>query len=140
MASAGRHRKSSGPLDQDLEILGFPRAVLRVSADAPLADWIVRIGDIAPDGSVTQVAAAGLNGAQRKSSEEPQPLVPGQVYKLEFDLHFLDISQGTPHPPGCQQRALADDMADTSRNDPHTECRRRRSIACGFAGDATTFV
>jgi predicted acyl esterase len=76
------------PLDRDLEILGFPRAVLHVSADAPLADWIVRISDIAPDGTVTQVAGAGLNGAQRKSSEKPVALVPGQVYTLEFDLHF----------------------------------------------------
>lgn len=76
------------PLDQDLEILGFPRAVLHVSADAPLANWMVRISDVAPDGTVTQVAGAGLSGAQRKSSEEPEALVPGQVYKLEFDLHF----------------------------------------------------
>jgi predicted acyl esterase len=78
----------SDPLDQDLEILGFPRAMLKVSADAPLANWIVRISDIAPDGTVTQVAGAGLSGAQRKSSEEPEALVPGQVYKLEYDLHF----------------------------------------------------
>jgi len=78
----------SDPLEQNLEILGFPRAILFVSADAPLANWIVRISDIAPDGTVTQVAGAGLNGAQRKSSEEPEALVPGQVYKLEFDLHF----------------------------------------------------
>lgn len=78
----------SDPLEQDLEILGFPRAILHVSADASLANWIVRISDIAPDGTVTQVAGAGLNGAHRKSSEEPQALVPGQVYKLEFGLHF----------------------------------------------------
>jgi hypothetical protein len=78
----------SDPLEQDLEILGFPRAILHVSADAPLANWIVRISDIAPDGTVTQVAGAGLSGAHRKSSEQPEALVPGQVYKLEFDLHF----------------------------------------------------
>jgi predicted acyl esterase len=78
----------SDPLEQDLEILGFPRAILYVSADAPLANWIVRISDIAPDGTVTQVAGAGLSGAHRTSSEEPEALVPGQVYKLEFDLHF----------------------------------------------------
>ncbi|MGB6865689.1 MAG: CocE/NonD family hydrolase, partial [Candidatus Aminicenantaceae bacterium] len=78
----------SDPLDQDLEILGFPRAILHVSSDTPLANWIVRISDIEPDGTATQVAGAGLSGAQRKSSEEPEALVPGQVYKLEFDLHF----------------------------------------------------
>jgi len=78
----------SAPLEQDLEILGFPRAVLHVSADAPLANWIVRISDIAPDGTATQVAGAGLSGAQRESSEQPEALVPGRVYKLEYDLHF----------------------------------------------------
>ncbi len=78
----------SAPLQQDLEILGFPRAILHVSADAPLANWIVRVSDIAPDGTVTQVAGAGISGAHRKSSEEPESLVPGQLYKLEYDLHF----------------------------------------------------
>jgi len=75
-------------LEHDLEILGFPRAVLHVSADAPLANWIVRVSDIAPDGTVTQVAGAGMSGAQRGSSEEPESLVPGQPFKLEYDLHF----------------------------------------------------
>ncbi len=76
------------PLEQDLEILGFPRAILHVSADAPLANWFVRVCDIAPDGTVTQVAGAGINGAHRKSSEKPEPLVPGQMFRLEYDLHF----------------------------------------------------
>ena len=76
------------PLEKDLEILGFPRAILYVSADVPQAHWIVRLSDVAPDGTVTQVAGAGLNGAHRNSAEKPEALVPGQVYKLEFDLHF----------------------------------------------------
>jgi predicted acyl esterase len=78
----------SDPLEQDLEILGFPRAILHVSADAPLVNWIVRVSDIAPDGTVTQVAGAGMSGAHRKSSEEPESLVPGQLHRLEYDLHF----------------------------------------------------
>lgn len=78
----------SDPLENDLEILGFPRAVLHVSADTPQANWIVRVSDIAPDGTVTQVAGAGINGAHRLSSEKPEPLVPGKLYKLEYDLHF----------------------------------------------------
>ena len=78
----------SDPLEQDLEILGFPRAILHVSADAPLANWIVRISDIAADGTVTQVGGAGASGSHRKSSEKPEALVPDQVYTLEFDLHF----------------------------------------------------
>lgn len=78
----------SGVLEQDLEILGMPRAELRASADAPLANWFARLSDVAPDGSVTLVAAAGLSGAQRESDKAPRPLQPGQVYELAVDMHF----------------------------------------------------
>jgi hypothetical protein len=78
----------SATLDEDVEILGFPRAVLNVAADAPTANWFVRVSDIAPDGTVTQVAGAGLNGAHRISAEKPMALVPGEEFTLEYDLHF----------------------------------------------------
>jgi hypothetical protein len=78
----------TAPLSEDLEILGLPRALLRVSADAPLADWIARLSDVAPDGTVTQVAAAGFNGAHRVSAEQPRPIEPGRPFDLEIEMHF----------------------------------------------------
>jgi putative CocE/NonD family hydrolase len=78
----------SAPLDEEVEILGFPRAFLNASADAPLASWVVRLSDVAPDGSVTQVAGAGFNGAHRNSSQTPEALEPGREYPLEIELHF----------------------------------------------------
>jgi hypothetical protein len=48
----------------------------------------VRLSDVAPDGTVTLVAGAGLNGAHRESAEKPSPLKPGRVYGLEIDMHF----------------------------------------------------
>ena len=78
----------SAPLDKDTEILGFPRAVLNVSADAPAANWFVRVSDISPDGTVTQVAGGGLKSAHRDSAEKPVALVPGEEFTLEYDLHF----------------------------------------------------
>jgi len=41
--------------------------LLQASATAPLADWFARLSDVAPDGTVTQITGAGLNGAQRDS-------------------------------------------------------------------------
>jgi hypothetical protein len=76
------------PLSEDVEILGLPLARLQVSADAPLANWFVRLGDVAPDGTVTQVAGAGQNGAHRESAENPKALVPGQTFPLEIQMHF----------------------------------------------------
>ena len=75
-------------LKEDLEILGLPKAILRVSADAPHANWFVRISDVAPDGSVTQVAGAGFNGTHRESARDPKALKPGEVFPLEIELHF----------------------------------------------------
>ena len=76
------------PLDGDLEILGLPRALLRVSADAPQAHWFARLNDVAPDGSVTLVASAGHNGAHRVSAREPKPIEPGRSFPLEIEMHF----------------------------------------------------
>ena len=76
------------PLPEDLEILGLPRAMLRVSADAPLAHWFARINDVAPDGTVTLVANAGQNGAHRESAREPKAIEPGKAFPLEIELHF----------------------------------------------------
>ena len=78
----------SAPLTEPRAILGFPRARLNVSADAPLANWIVRLSDVAPDGRVTQVAGAAFSGAQRNSAEHPELLQPGTVYPIEIEMHF----------------------------------------------------
>ena len=78
----------SDVLPDDLAILGRPRVTLQAAADAPLADWFVRLSDVAPDGQVTLVTGAGINGAQRNSTSHPEDLVPGKVYPLSIDLHL----------------------------------------------------
>lgn len=76
------------PLEEPVEILGLPKALLRVSADAPLADWFARVNDVAPDGTVTLVANAGQNGSHRESSRDPRAIEPGKPFPLEIELHF----------------------------------------------------
>jgi putative CocE/NonD family hydrolase len=76
------------PLDTDTEILGLPIAHLNVSADAPRANWVVRLSDVAPDGSVTQVAGAAFNGTHRDSAREPSDIVPGEEFDLDIEMHF----------------------------------------------------
>ncbi len=78
----------SAPLPEDLAILGRPRAQLQASSSAPLADWFARLSDVAPDGSVTLVTGAGLNGAQRESSADPKDLEPGKTYLLDIEMHM----------------------------------------------------
>ncbi|HEV7499737.1 MAG TPA: CocE/NonD family hydrolase, partial [Vicinamibacteria bacterium] len=78
----------SAPLPEDLEILGFPKALLRGSADAPQANWFARLSDVAPDGQVTLVTGAGLSGAQRESAEHPSALERGRLYPFDVEMHF----------------------------------------------------
>ena len=78
----------SPPLDSDVAILGHPQASLRVSATAKLADWFARLSDVAPDGTVTQITGAGINGAQRESMSKPRDLEPGKVYPLSIEMHL----------------------------------------------------
>lgn len=78
----------SAPLDHEVAILGRPHALLRASATAPLADWFARLSDVAPDGTVTQITGAGLNGAQRDSMTEPRDLEPGKFYPLDIEMHL----------------------------------------------------
>lgn len=78
----------SAPLEEDLEILGFPHAILTVAANATRANWIARLSDIAPDGTVTQVTGAAMNGTHRLSAREPKAIVPGEPFALDIEMHF----------------------------------------------------
>lgn len=80
---------TSNPLHSDLEILGFPRAVLFVSATAPCANWIVRLCDVAPDGTSRLVSKGILNGTHRHSHTHPEPLEPGQIYELAVEMECI---------------------------------------------------
>jgi uncharacterized protein len=78
----------STPLEADVSMLGFAHVRLLATADAPLANWYVRLEDVAEDGRVTAITGAGLAGAQRHSMEHPEPLTPGKEYVLDLDLHL----------------------------------------------------
>jgi predicted acyl esterase len=76
------------PLEQDLVVVGMPRAELVASADTPLAHWFCRLCDVAHDGASTLVAGGGLNGAHRESPTRPHALVPGEWYRLTVEMRF----------------------------------------------------
>jgi uncharacterized protein len=78
----------SAPLAAEVTMFGRAHVRLLAAADARLADWFVRLEDVADDGRVTAITGAGLNGAQRRSMDEPEPLVPGTEYALDLDLYL----------------------------------------------------
>jgi len=87
----------SAPVSGEVEILGLPRAILNVSADAPMAHWFARLSDVAPDGTVTLVAGAGFNGTHRDSARDPKPIEPGRPFTLDIEMHFTSWTFAPGH-------------------------------------------
>jgi hypothetical protein len=79
----------TGRLTNDVEILGHPRAELHVSCTAPVANWIVRLCDVAPDGTSTLVTKGILSGTHRVSHSNPTPLAPAAIYKMVIKLKVV---------------------------------------------------
>ena len=117
---------------------GVRTRLLRASATAPLADWFARLSDVAPDGTVTQITGAGINGAQRDSMSEPRDLEPGKVYPLDIEMHLTSwvFPEGTSHSRGDFECFVADDVADSLRDDDFAGTRRERWVADCVAGCA----
>jgi uncharacterized protein len=82
---------TSAPLDADLDILGRAIVVLAWESPVDVATAVVRLQDVAPDGTPFQVSAGILNLTHRLSHEEPKPLEPGMVHAVHVAL------RGTAH-------------------------------------------
>ena len=92
----------SGKLDKDITIAGPTIASLQVSTSGTDADWVVKLIDVFPDDSLG-VARSGvplggyqmlvrgdvIRGKFRNSFSKPEPFVPNEVTKVEFELRDL---------------------------------------------------
>lgn len=77
---------TSEPLGEDMEVIGHPVAVLHVSSAAEVAAFVVKLCDVAPDGTSALVTKGFLNATHRESHVEPSPLEPGAIYELNVEL------------------------------------------------------
>ena len=78
----------SKPLEADEEILGYPLARIRVSANVAVAKLAVRLTELTPEGKSWLVSYGILNLTHRDSHEHPAPLVPGELYDVEVPLYM----------------------------------------------------
>ncbi|WP_440995088.1 CocE/NonD family hydrolase [Arhodomonas sp. SL1] len=79
----------SDPLEGPVEFLGAPVVTLELACDRPLAHVAVRLNDVAPDGASGRVSYGVLNLAHRDDHENPQPLEPGQRYRVAVRLNDM---------------------------------------------------
>jgi hypothetical protein len=77
---------TSAPLEEPVEILGYPQAILHLAVSTDIATVVARLVDVAPDGTAALVTKGVLNLTHRESHECPTPVVPGQVHQLALDL------------------------------------------------------
>jgi uncharacterized protein len=73
-------------LEEELEVLGHPRLVVRVGASAAVAFLSAKLCDVFPDGTSTLVARGFLNLTRRRSLTDPEPMRPGVVEEVELEL------------------------------------------------------
>lgn len=76
------------PLTEDLEILGRPIALVRVSSSEPVAKIVVRINEVTPEGKSWSVSYGVLNLTHRDGHEFPSALEPHRRYDIEVPCYF----------------------------------------------------
>jgi putative CocE/NonD family hydrolase len=83
----------SEPLTEDITLAGPIKAVFDVATTGTDADWVVKLIDVYPSDAPGamggyQMLLAGdiLRGKFRNSLSKPEPMVPNQVTRLEFEL------------------------------------------------------
>ena len=87
----------SEPLEEPLELLGFPHVVVELAVDRPQALLAVRLCDVFPDGTSALVTRGLLNLTHRESHAEPSPLEPGRDYEVHVSLDFTAYSLPIGH-------------------------------------------
>jgi putative CocE/NonD family hydrolase len=88
---------TTAPLDDAIEILGVPEVVVHVEVDAPVATLVVRLSDVAPDGTSALVSAGLLNLTHRRSHAEPEPMRPGSVEEVRVPLRTTGYRWAAGH-------------------------------------------
>jgi len=79
-------------LNNRLEILGAPVITLDFSVDQPVAQAIVRLNDVAPDGSISRITWGAKNLCHIQSQENPEHLEANQRYTVSFKLNDICYS------------------------------------------------
>ncbi|MEX2011278.1 MAG: CocE/NonD family hydrolase [Chloroflexota bacterium] len=77
---------TSDPLESAVDVLGMPEVVLAWRSPVPVATAVVRLQDVAPDGTPIQVSAGLLNLTHRDGHERPSPLPIGDPVVVRLRL------------------------------------------------------
>ncbi|MFC3614188.1 CocE/NonD family hydrolase [Lutimaribacter marinistellae] len=77
------------PLEQDMQIMGFPILHTSVASDADQANLAAVLSMVAPDGKATLISFGVLNLTHRDGHAEPKPLPIGQSVPAQLQLNVI---------------------------------------------------
>ena len=73
-------------LTEDMEITGPISATIWASSDAKDTDFTATLTDLEPDGKAIALCEGIVRARFRNGTENPQMMVPGEIYKFEIDM------------------------------------------------------
>ena len=126
-------------LEEDLEILGVPELDLHLASDKAVAQVVVRIGDVAPDGQITRVTYQVLNLTHRDGHANPETAGAGPVRDGEGEAVGLrsSLCRRSPAASFGGHCLLADHLAlARGRNADHRHRRLGAASAGARGGDS----
>lgn len=88
---------TSAPLEEPVEVLGFPEVTLTIAVNQPQALLAVRLCDVSSSGASTLVSWGLLNLTHRDSHEHPMPLEPGRRYTVTIRLNAIGHAMPAGH-------------------------------------------
>lgn len=88
---------ATAPLDEGLEITGPIKAVLYVSSSARDTDFMAKLLDVTPDGTVYKIVQGALRARYREGFDRKVWMKPDEVYKIEIDLHATSYFYAQGH-------------------------------------------
>jgi predicted acyl esterase len=103
-AEDGRSLTFDWPLDERLELLGFPEAELEVEVDRPRALLAVRLCDVAPEGASLLVTRGLLNLREQRSTVRirldaiAQAVPAGHALRLAISTVYWPWAWPSPEP------------------------------------------
>jgi len=77
---------TTGQLPEPLDVLGFPKVVLHLRSSASRGAIVVRLTDVAPDGTSSLVSHGVLNLTHRLSHADPEPIPAGTTIEVQVPL------------------------------------------------------
>jgi X-Pro dipeptidyl-peptidase len=83
-------RYETQPLEYDVHYAGVPRLHVQASTNEPIGKIVATLYDVSPEGNARLINWGGLNFRHRLALENPQPVVPNEVYSINIELFPQD--------------------------------------------------